>query len=125
VTIKPLTTGVLAATVIGAAAAGVTSVAPVGPTAPPVQLVVFGASPPPDPADAAPAPGVSFASKGNLVEDGIGHSGASPLGLANIRVAGAGAATADITAAGPKLTPTFRMSRASAKAPPQEADPGA
>lgn len=56
-TIKPLTTGVLAVAVIGAAAASVTSVAPVGPTAPRVRLVVFGASPPPDPADAVPTPG--------------------------------------------------------------------
>jgi hypothetical protein len=56
VTIKPLATGVLAVAIIGAAAAGVTSVAPVGPTAPHVQLVVFGASPPLDPAGAVPTP---------------------------------------------------------------------
>ena len=55
-TIKPLATGVLAVAVIGAAAAGVTSVAPVGPTAPHVQPVVFGASPPLDPAGAVPTP---------------------------------------------------------------------
>jgi hypothetical protein len=57
VTIKALATGVLAVAIIGAAAAGVTSVAPVGPTAAPhVQLVVFGASLPLDPAGAVPTP---------------------------------------------------------------------
>ena len=83
-TIKPLATGVSAIAIIGAGAAGVTSVAPVGPTAPQVQLVVFRAPPPLDPADAVPAPdqllgvlngpeapGIPFASKGNLVEAGI------------------------------------------------------
>jgi hypothetical protein len=56
VTMKPLATGVLAVAVLGAAAAGVTSVAPVGPTAPHVRLAVFGASPALDPAGAVPAP---------------------------------------------------------------------
>jgi hypothetical protein len=54
VTMKPLATGVLAVAVIGAAAAGVTSVAPVGPTAPRVELVVFRASPPLDPPGPVP-----------------------------------------------------------------------
>ena len=86
-TIKPLATGVLAVVVIAAAAASVTSVAPVGPTAPHVQLVAFGPPPALDPADAVPsrdqllgvptglqAPGVSFASKANLVAQARGHS---------------------------------------------------
>jgi hypothetical protein len=141
VTIKPLATGVSAIAIIGAAAAGVTFVAPVGPTAPQVQLVVFGAPPPLDPADAVPtpdqllgvlngleAPGVPFASKGNLVEGGIVEggpiearladgrfqqavtNGALPLAfnVANIQPSGAGAATADVTASDPKLAPTTR-----------------
>ena len=86
-TIKALATSVLAVADIGAAAASVTSVAPVGPTAPHVQLVVFGAPPALDPAGAVPspgqllgvptglqAPGVSFASKANLVSQARGHS---------------------------------------------------
>ena len=85
-TIKPLATGVLAAAFIATAAASVTSVAPVGPTAPHVQPVAFSAPSPLDPADAAPspdrlagvpnglqAPGVSFASKANLVAQARGH----------------------------------------------------
>jgi hypothetical protein len=55
VTIKPLATGVLPVAIVDAAATGVTSVAPVGPTAPHAQLVVSGA-PPLDPADAVPTP---------------------------------------------------------------------
>ncbi|MDT5350246.1 MAG: hypothetical protein QOH91_3533 [Mycobacterium sp.] len=143
-TIKPLATGVAALAIVGAAAAGVTSLAPVCPMALRVQLVVFGAPLPLDPMDpsgAVPttdermgvlngllAQGVPFATKANLVEGGLGPheagiadskfqqaiaGGGLPLAfsVANIRPAGAGAATADITASGPKLAPVTRNFR--------------
>jgi hypothetical protein len=165
VTIKPLATGVAALAVVDAAAAGVTSLAPVCPTARQVQPVVFGVPLPRDPVDAVPTPdeltgvlnglqpqGVSLAGKSNLVEGGLGPlevgiadskfqqavaGRALPLAfyVANIRPAGAGAATADITASGPKLAPvtrnvrfvnqgSWKISRASALALLQEAGVG-
>ena len=139
--IKSLATGAAAVALVGAAAAGVTSLAPVGPTTPQVQPVVFGAPLPLDPADAVPtadqlmgvlnglqAQGVSFTSKASLIEGGLAPfeariadsqfqqavaGGGLPLSfnVANISPAGAGAATADITASGPKLAPTTRNVR--------------
>lgn len=135
--VKSLATGVATAAVIGAAAAGVTSIASFTPVAPAVQPVVFGAPLPLDPAGEVPsvgqlmgvlnglqAPG-SFAGKSNLVQGGISPiearladaqfqqaraQGQFPLAfnVANIQPAGPGAATADITASGPKLAPTTR-----------------
>ncbi|HTQ17991.1 hypothetical protein [Mycobacterium sp.] len=165
-TIKPLATGIVALAIVGATAAGVTSVSPAGPTDPQVQIVVFGVPLPLDPAEAVPTPGevmavlnglqaqgVPFASKANLIEGGLGPfeagladsrfqeavaNGALPLAfnVANIRPAGPGAATADITASGPKLAPatrnvrfvnqgTWKIARASALALVQEAGVGA
>jgi hypothetical protein len=93
VTIKSLATGVAALPVVGATAAGVTSFAPVCSMSPRVQAVVRN----------VPLP----------LEVGIADSefrqavagGALPLAfnVANIRPAGVGAATADITASGPEL----------------------
>ena len=87
-TLKTLATGVATVAAIGAAAAGVTCIAPVTAVSPPVQPVVFGAPLPLDPP--APVgvdlptpvqlvtvlntlqdPSVSFASKGYLIEGGI------------------------------------------------------
>jgi hypothetical protein len=164
-TIKPLATRVTALTLVGAAAVGVIFLVPVCPTATQVQPVVFGEPLPLDAAEAVPttdelmgvlnglqAQGVSFASKSNLVEGGLGTveigladsqfqkavaSGGLPLtfSVANIRPAGAGAATADITASGPNLAPvtrnvrfvnqgSWKISRASALALVQEAGVG-
>ncbi len=78
-------------------------------------------------------PGVPFASKGYLVEGGIGRLEASiadpklqkaaakgcfPLSfnITNISPAGPGAATANITASGPHLAPTTRTSHSSTRA---------
>jgi hypothetical protein len=125
-----------AATAIGAAAAGVTSIASLAVSAPHVQPVAFGAPLPLDPAADLPTPdqlisvlnglqnpGIPFASKSNLVEGGVsgveGHiadrrlqkaaqNGSLPLSftVANIAPAGPGAASADVTASGPHLAPT-------------------
>jgi hypothetical protein len=138
VTTKYLARGVVAVFIVGAAAAGVTFIAPVGSSAPQIQPVVFGAPSPLDPPGAVPAPdqlvgvlnglqdpGVSFASKGDLVEGGISPmearladgqmqkavaKGHLPLtfSVANVQPAGAGAATADVTVSGPALAPTTR-----------------
>jgi hypothetical protein len=169
VPIKSLATGVAAVALVGAAAAGVTSLAPVAPTALQVQPVVCGAPLPLDsldPSAAVPtadrltdilnglqAQGVSFTSKANSVEGGLGPLEARiadsrfqqavaggglslSFNVANISPAGAGAATADVTASGPKLAPTTRnvrfvnqggwkISRPSAMALIQEAGVGA
>jgi len=96
VTVKSLATGVAALAAIGAAAAGVTCIAPVTAASPRVQPVVFGAPLPQDPV--APVgvnlptpdqlvtvlntlqdPSVSFANKGYLVEGGI----PVPIGIAD------------------------------------------
>ena len=134
-TVKSLATGVAALAAIGAAAAGVTCIASVTAASPQVQPVVFGAPLPLDPGVDLPTPdqlvtvlntlqdpSVSFASKGYLVEGGIpvpigiadhelqkaASKGSLPLtfNISNIVPAGPGAATATITASGPRLAPT-------------------
>jgi len=146
VSVKSLATGIAAVAAIGAAAAGVTCIAPVTGASPRVQPVVFGAPSPasgryPQPLDPVVAganlptpdqltsvlntlqdPSVSFANKGYLVEGGIpvpigiadhelqkaASKGSLPLtfNISNIVPAGPGAATATITASGPRLAPT-------------------
>jgi len=135
VTVKSLATGIAAVAAIGAAAAGVTCIASVTAASPRVQPVVFGVPLPQDPAVDLPTPdqlvtvlntlqdpSVSFASKGYLVEGGIpvpvgiadhelqkaASKGNLPLtfNISNIVPAGPGAATATITASGPRLAPT-------------------
>lgn len=132
--LKYLTTGVAAATLVGAVAAGVTSIAP-APTTPAVAPMVFGAPLPLDPAADVPTadqltsllssladPSVPFRSKSGLVEGGVGiiegrtadslmknaaAKGELPLSfqVSNIVPAGPGAATATVTAAGPQAAP--------------------
>ena len=141
--VKAIATGVAALGAIGAAAIGVTSIAsvPAG-SAAQVQLAAVGAPLPQDPPPPAPAPAagvptadqltgvlntladpsISFTSKGNLVEGGIGgteahiadhklqkaaKNGDLPLAfnVANIQPAANGAATADVSVSGPKLNP--------------------
>ena len=131
-TVKLLATSVAAFAVVGGAAAGVASVA-----APmdQVQLAAVGAPLPQDPALAADVPtagqltgvlnsladpSVSFSSKSNLVQGGIGgieahvadkklqkaaKNGDLPLSfdVTNIQPAAAGSATADVAVSGPKL----------------------
>jgi len=135
VTVKSLATGVAALAAIGAAAAGVTCIASVTAASPQVQPVVFGGPLPLAPGVDLPTPdqlvtvlntlqdpSVSFASKGYLVEGGIpvpigiadhelqkaASKGSLPLtfNISNIVPAGPGAATATITASGPRLAPT-------------------
>ncbi|SOJ56167.1 Low molecular weight antigen MTB12 [Mycobacterium simulans] len=140
---KSLAVGVAAVAAVGAAAAGVTSIASGTPAACQVQLVAVGAplplDPAPTPTPAAAAnlptaaqltgllntladPSVSFTSKGNLVEGGIGgteariadhelkkadKNGDLPLSfsVANIQPAADNSATADVSVSGPKLSP--------------------
>ncbi len=134
-TVKSLATGVAAIAVIGAAAAGVTSLASVIPAAPQIQPVMFDVPLPMAPAAGVPTPdqltgvlngladpGVPFANKAGLVEGGVApveaamadhklqkaaRKGELPLSfnVANIQPAGPGAATADVTVSGPKLAP--------------------
>jgi hypothetical protein len=133
--VKSLATGIAAVAAIGAAAAGVTCIASVTGASPRVQPVVFGVPLPQDPAVDLPTPdqlvtvlntlqdpSVSFASKGYLVDGGIpvpigiadhelqkaASKGSLPLtfNISNIVPAGPGAATATITASGPRLAPT-------------------
>lgn len=131
--VKSLATGVAAVAAIGAAAAGVTSIAAGTNAAPQVQPVVFGFPLPLDPAVDIPNtadlvgllsnladPGVPFATKGSLVEGGIGpveghvadkrlqkaaQAGQLPLSfdVANVTSTGPGAASADVTVAGPQM----------------------
>jgi hypothetical protein len=137
VTLKLLAAGVAALATISAAAAGMTSLAPVDQTVPQPGLMVFGA---PLPLDPAPLPGsgelvgvlnglqdpsVPFASKSNLIQGGVGgvesrvadrklqkaaQNGQLPLSfnIANIQPAGAGTVSADVTASGPQLAPSTR-----------------
>jgi hypothetical protein len=137
VTLKLLATGVVALATIGAAAAGVTSIACVDKNVPQTQLAVFGAPLPMDPAP-LPGPGdlvgvlnglqdssVPFANKSNLIQGGVGgvearvadrklqkaaQNGQLPLSfnIANIQPAGPGTVSADVTASGPGLPPTTR-----------------
>jgi hypothetical protein len=135
VSVKSLATGIAAVAAIGAAAAGVTCIASVTGASPHVQPVVFGAPLPTSPAVDLPTPdqlvtvlnalqdpSVSFANKGDLVEGGIpvpigiadhelqkaASKGSLPLtfNISNIVPAGPGAATATMTASGPRLAPT-------------------
>lgn len=134
-TVKSLATGMAALAALGAAAAGVTCIASVTAASPQVQPVVFGGPLPLAPGVDLPTPdqliavlntlqdpSVSFASKGYLVEGGIpvpigiadhelqkaASKGSLPLtfNISNIVPAGPGAATATITASGPRLAPT-------------------
>jgi hypothetical protein len=128
---RSIATGFAAVAAIGAAAAGVSAVAP---AAYQVQPVVFGAPLPQDPAASMPTagqltgilnsladPSVPFASKGNLVEGGISgteahmadhqlkkaaKNGDLPLSFSvgNIQPAASGSATADVAVSGPKIT---------------------
>lgn len=133
---KLLATGVAAVAAIGAAAAGVTSIASVNPPAQQVQSVVFGTPLPLDPAGAVPSadelanvlnglqdPSVPFTNKSNLIQGGVGsveghvadkklqkaaQAGQLPLAfnIANIQPSGPGTVTAAVTASGPQLAPT-------------------
>ncbi len=137
--VKAMATGVAALGAIGAAAIGVTAIAavPAG-SAGQVQLAAVGAPLPQDPPPPAPVagvptadqltgvlntladPSVSFTSKGNLVEGGIGgteahiadhklqkaaKNGDLPLSfnITNIAPAAGGSVTADVAVSGPKL----------------------
>ena len=153
---KLLPTGLAAAAIAGSAAAAITAGVTITASASPaVQLVVLGAPLPLDPAADIPTtdqiadvlnsladPGIPFASKGYLVEGGIGRleahtadalmknavaKGQIPLSfsITNIVPAGPGAASATVTAAGPGMPPTtqtvtfvdqagWKLSRASA-----------
>jgi hypothetical protein len=132
-TVKALATGVAAVAAIGAAAAGMTSMAST-PAAFQVQPVVLNAPLPADQTASLPTvgqltsvlngladPNVPFASKSGLVEGGISpteaaladhalqkaaRKGQLPLSfnVTNIAPAGPGAATADVGVSGPKLT---------------------
>ncbi|WP_307856793.1 hypothetical protein [Mycolicibacter acidiphilus] len=132
---KSLATGVVAAAMIGAAGTAVSCLATVAPAAAEAPAVVFFAPMPLDPAAAVPQPdqltdvlntladpGIPAAGKSNLIEGGLGplemsvmdrkmakgvQNGKFPLSIsvANIAPAGIGAATADVTASGPKMEP--------------------
>jgi hypothetical protein len=136
VSLKSLTTGVAAATLVGAAAAGVISIASTAPTAttPAIAPVVFGVPLPLDQINPTTAeltsvltgladPGVPFRNKSGLVEGGVGiiegrtadrllsnanAKGELPLSfqVSNIVPDGNGSATATVTASGPQLAPT-------------------
>ncbi|MGC2653057.1 MAG: hypothetical protein WA317_05530 [Mycobacterium sp.] len=136
-TLKLLATGVVALAAIGAAAAGVTSIASVRQNVPQAQLAVVGAPLPLDPAslpspgdlvgvlNGLQDPGVPFANKSNLIQGGVGgveghvadrklqkaaQNGQLPLSfnIANIQPAAPGAVSADVTASGPGLAPSTR-----------------
>jgi hypothetical protein len=132
---KSLATRAAAIAAIGAAASAVSYLATPAPAAAEAPTTVFFAPLPLDPAAALPAPeqladvlntladpGVPAAGKSNLVEGGLGpvesgaidhrlqkalKKGALPLSIsvANVAPAGPGAASADVTASGPKLEP--------------------
>jgi hypothetical protein len=152
---KLLATGIAAAGIIGAAAGVTSVATLASAPVPAVQPVVFGAPLPLDPAAALPTPdqlysvlygladpNVGFAAKSYLIEGGIGRvearaadglmknavaKGQLPLNfsVANIGPAGAGAASASVTATGPAMAPIsqsivfvdqggWKLSRASA-----------
>jgi hypothetical protein len=134
-TVKFFAGSAAALTIIGGAAAGITSIAAPGEQAS-VRLIAVGAPLPQDPPPAVNVPtadqltgvlnsladpSVSFSSKSNLVEGGIGgieahvadkklqkaaKNGDLPLsfGVTNIQPAATGSATADVAVSGPKLT---------------------
>jgi hypothetical protein len=133
VTLKSLATGVAA---VAAVTSGVIFDASTSSVSAQVQPVVFSAPVPLDPAVDVPTtdqlltvlnslqdPSVPFASKSNLVEGGVGGveghiadkklqqaaaKGSLPLtfNITNIQPSGPGAASANITATGPHLSPT-------------------
>lgn len=133
--VKSLATGAAAAALVGAAATAVSCLATVAPAAATAPATVFFAPLPLDPATDVPAPeqltdvlntladpGVPAAGKSYLIEGGLGpveagvmdrkmhkgvQNGKFPLAIsvANIAPAGPGAATADVTASGPKMEP--------------------
>lgn len=130
---KSLITGAAAIAAVGAAAVGATAFAPGTPVAPEVHLTVFDVPVPLAPADDVPTadqvvsllngvadPNVSASNKSGLVEGGLSRieqsvmdgrmqkgldNGKLPLTIsaANIEPAGAGTATAEVTASSPKL----------------------
>jgi hypothetical protein len=138
VSLKSLTTGVAAATLVGAAAVGVTSIAPVPRTvSPQITPVVFGA---PLPLDDDPAlsgqlqgilnqlaNGATITENADLVQGGLGffegrtanrllnnarQNGDLPLNLTVTNVsppAADGSVTATVNAAGPKLAGTTQQ----------------
>jgi hypothetical protein len=138
VSLKSLTTGVAAATLVGAAAVGVTSIAPVPQTvSPQITPVVFGA---PLPLDNDPAlsgqlqgilnqlaNGATITENADLVQGGLGffegrtanrllnnarQNGDLPLNLTVTNVsppAADGSVTATVTASGPKLAGTTQQ----------------
>lgn len=138
-TLKSLTTGLAAAALVGTAAVAVTSIASASTTSSlAITPVVFGAPLPQQPTDmptndqltallnGLADPSVPFRSKSSLVEGGVGliegrtadhlmananQAGDFPLSfqIANIQPAGPAAATAAVTASGPKLAPTTQM----------------
>jgi thiamine monophosphate kinase len=133
VSLKTLATGVAAVAAIGAAAAGLTTLASSGPAASQVQPVVFSAPLPLDQTANPPTadqlttvlsnladPNVPFANKSGLVEGGItsgqahladhemkkaAKNGELPLtfNVSDIQPAGANAASAVVAISGPKL----------------------
>lgn len=134
-TLKTLTTGVAAATLVGAAAVGVTSIASI-PTTPAITPVVFGA---PLPLDSDPAlsgrlagilsqiaNGGTVTENAALIQGGVGilegrqankvltqarQNGSLPLDISVSSVsppAADGSVTAQVTAAGPHLAPVTR-----------------
>jgi hypothetical protein len=134
VSLKSLTTGVAAAAMIGAAALGVTSLAPAQEVAStPVAPMVFGIPLPMDQHDSLAAeftgilnrladPTVKFSNKSNLVEGGLGiiegktadrllknasQEGYLPLQFApSAPVVTGSAATTNVVITGPRLAPT-------------------
>ncbi len=139
-TVKAVTTGLAALAIVGGVAAGVASAATPSARAAGVRLATVGAPLPQDPPPAPPSAGanvptsdqltgvlnsladprVSFTSKSNLVQGGIGgmeahvadkklqkaaKNGDLPLAfdVTNIQPAAAGSATADVAVSGPKL----------------------
>jgi len=135
VSVKSLATGVAAVAFAGAATAAVSCLATVAPAAATAPATVFFAPLPLEPATDVPTreqlidvlntladPGVSAVGKSYLIEGGLGpveasvmdrkmhkgvQNGKFPLSIsvADIAPAGPGAATAEVTASGPKTEP--------------------
>jgi hypothetical protein len=136
VSLKSLTTGVAAATLVGAAAAGVTCIAPVPTAAPAITPVVFGVPMPMDndPALAGQlagilnqiANGATITENSSLIEGGVGilegrtanrllaqarQKGQLPLDISVTSVsppAADGSVVATVNASGPGMSPTTR-----------------
>jgi hypothetical protein len=136
VSLKSLTTGVAAATLVGAAAAGVTCIAPVPATAPAIAPAVFGV---PMPMDSDPAlngqlegilnqiaNGATITENASLIQGGVGilegrtanrllasarQEGKLPLDIHVTSVsppAADGSVVATVSASGPAMSPTTR-----------------